>query len=72
MSDKQLRAILPLLKARVTSRGPTHFTLSFGAEYGSPTTIRITVPSTAVYDLRDGDRLTLYTEVLLAKPQGTG
>lgn len=65
MSNKQLRAILPLLKAHITDRGPDHFTISFGAEYGSPTTIRIGV-KTELYDLRDGDLLTLYTEVLLA------
>jgi len=66
-TEKQMRAILPLLKARITDRGPGHFTLSFGAEYGSPTTIRISC-DTSSYDLRDGDLLTLYTEVLLAKP----
>lgn len=69
---KQLRAIFPLLKARITDRGPTHFTMSFGAEYGSPTTIRVDVKNIEMYDLRDGDRLTLYTEVLLAKPKGEG
>lgn len=61
-----LRAILPLLKARITDRGPSHFTIGFGAEYGSPTTIRIAI-DTSKYDLRDGDVLTLYTEVLIAK-----
>lgn len=60
-----LRAIFPLLKARVTDRGPTHFTMSFGAEYGSPTTIRVPVDMSR-YDIRDGDILTIYTEVLLA------
>ena len=65
--DKQMRAILPLLKARITDRGPGHFTLSFGSEYGSPTTIRITCRA-SMYDLHDGDILTLYTEVFLAKP----
>ncbi len=64
---KQLRAILPLLKARIVDRGEGYFTLGFGAEYGSPTTIRISC-DTQHYDLRDGDLLTLYTEVLLAKP----
>lgn len=67
---KQLRAILPLLKARITDRGPDHFTMSFGAEYGSPTTIRISTDISR-YDIRDGDLLTLYTEVLFAKPQET-
>lgn len=64
MTDKPLRAILPLLKARITSRGPHHFTLSFGPEYGSPTTIRIAL-DTSRYDIHDGDILTLYTEVLI-------
>jgi hypothetical protein len=59
-----MRAILPLLKGRVIDRGPLHFTLSFGAEYGSPTTIRIML-NLDLYDLRDGDLLTLYTEVPL-------
>lgn len=68
MTDKQFRAILPLLKARVTDRGPAHFTIAFGAEYGSPTTIRIATDPTR-YDIRDGDILTLYTEVMLANAQ---
>jgi len=68
--QKQLRAILPLLKAHVTDRGPEHFTISFGPEYGSPTQIRITC-NTEMYDLHDGDLLTIYTEVLLSKPKGT-
>lgn len=65
-----MRAILPLLKARITDRGPNHFTIGFGAEYGSPTTIRIAI-DTSRYDLQDGDVLTLYTEILIAK-QGEG
>lgn len=59
-----LRAILPLLKARITEHGEGYFKISFGPEYGSPTTIRIAC-DTRLYDLRDGDLLTLYTEVLL-------
>jgi len=66
----ELRAILPLLKARIIDRGPTHFTISFGPEYGAPTQIRIECGG-EMYDLRDGDLLTLYTEVPLAKPQPT-
>jgi hypothetical protein len=62
-----LRAIFPLLKARVIERGPLHFVIGFGPEYGSPTRIRIDC-NMALYDIRDGDLLTLYTEVLLAKP----
>ncbi len=64
MSPKPLRAILHLLKARITERGPNYFKLSFGPEYGSPTTIRVSC-NTDMYDLRDGDLLTIYTEVLL-------
>ena len=60
----QMRAILPLLKARITARTDKSFTISFGPEYGSPTTITIMM-DTRRYDLRDGDILTLYTEVLL-------
>lgn len=64
MTAQPLRAILPLLKARVTDRGPNHCTISFGLEYGSPTTIRIGLDMSK-YDIRDGDLLTLYTEVLI-------
>ena len=63
---KPFRAVLPLLRARITDRGPNHFTITFGPEYGSPTTIRID-GDTSQYDLRDGNILTLYTEVMLAK-----
>lgn len=64
--SKTARAVLPLLKTRIITISETGFTLSFGAEYGSSTTIRIAV-DTRGYDLRDGDLLTLYTEVLLAR-----
>ncbi len=67
---KQLRASLPLLKARVINRGPSHFTISFGPEYGSPTQIRIEC-NMDMYDLHDGDLLTIYTEVLISQPKGT-
>lgn len=70
MSNKPLRAILPLLKARIIERGDGFFKIGFGSEYGSPTTIRISC-NTSLYDIRDGDLLTLYTEVLLnAQAQG--
>lgn len=60
---KQLRVVFPLLKARVVDRDSTGFKLTIG---GSTTiTIACNMPS---YDIRDGDLLTLYTEVLLAKP----
>ncbi len=69
--SKPLRAILPLLKARVIDRGSYHFTIAFGPEYGSPTTIRIPADM-GRYDIRDGDILTIYTEVLFnAQPSST-
>jgi hypothetical protein len=63
MSGKQLRAVLPLLKARVTDRGPDYFRLAIGGS----TTITINCQM-SMYDIRDGDLLTLYTEVLIRKP----
>lgn len=69
MAATQLRAIFPLLKARVIGRGEGYFIIGFGPEYGSPTRIRIDCQM-PMYDIRDGDILTLYTEVLLAKPNG--
>jgi hypothetical protein len=64
-----LRAILPLLKAHITDITEKGFTIAIGAEFGSPTSMRIAT-DTRRYDLRDGDILTLYTEVLLAQPSG--
>ena len=61
---KPRRIVLPLLKAPISDRGPNHFTIAIGAAYGSPTTIRIACPADQ-FDLRDGDILTIYTEVLL-------
>lgn len=58
-----MRAVFPLLKARVTDRGPDYFKLSIGGS----TTITVQCQM-SLYDIRDGDLLTLYTEVLLAKP----
>jgi hypothetical protein len=66
MSNNQLRAIWPLLKARVIEHTATSVKIGFGYDHGSPTTINIMV-DTSRYDIRDGDLLTLYTEVLLAK-----
>ena len=60
-SPRTLRAILPLLKARVIDRSPTAFKLAIGGS----TTITIDC-NMDLYDIRDGDLLTLYTEVLLA------
>jgi len=59
-----MRAILPLLKGRVTDRGPAHFKLAIGGS----TTITVDCQMD-MYDIRDGDLLTLYTEVPInAKP----
>lgn len=61
----QIRVILPLGKARIVDRGPDYFKMAIG---GSTTiTVNCNMP---LYDIRDGDLLTLYTEVLLAKPSG--
>ena len=60
---KQLRAILPLLKGRIVDRGPDYFKIAIGGS----TTITINC-NMSVYDIRDGDILTLYTEVMLAQP----
>ena len=65
-SVKGLRAILPLGKGRVIDRGPNYFKLAIGGS----TTITISI-NMDLYDIRDGDLLTLYTEVLLAKPRST-
>jgi len=62
----QMRAILPLLKARVVEKTPDHFKIAIGGS----TTITVTMPI-GRYDIRDGDILTLYTEVLLAAPKPT-
>lgn len=60
---KQLRAIFPLLKGRVVDRGPDYFKIAIGGS----TTITITCQM-SLYDIRDGDILTLYTEVPIAQP----
>lgn len=58
----EMRAILPLGKARVIGRGSTSFKMAIGGS----TTITINIGNMALYDIKDGDLLTLYTEVLLA------
>lgn len=67
---KRFHAVMPLLKARVTILTPADFTMSFGYEHGSPTTIKVApVAGMGPYDVRLGDLLTIYTEVLF-KQQG--
>ena len=66
MSESKLRAELPLLKCRVVDRGDYGFKIAIGGS----TTITVKLPQPHMYDVKDGDLLTLYTEVLFAKPQG--
>jgi len=61
----EFRAILSLGKGRVVDRGPNFFKLAIGGS----TTITISI-NMDLYDIRDGDLLTLYTEVLIKPPQG--
>lgn len=63
---KQLRAIWPLGKVRVTEITNTHVTLNY--ENGAK--IIVTRSNPQLYDIRLGDLLPLYTEVLLAPAQG--
>ncbi len=60
----ELRAILPLGKFRVVERGPNHIKVSMGGS----TTMTIQLNHMHLYDIKDGDLLTYYTEVLLAQP----
>lgn len=57
---------MPLLKARVVSIDSAEFKLAIGGS----TTITVRPTDLSLYDIRDGDLLTLYTEVLLKPPQG--
>ena len=63
---KSIRAVLPLGKARVVFSDSRGFKLALGGS----TTMLIDLPHMHLYDIREGDLLSLYTEVLLAKPQG--
>lgn len=65
--QKQFRAILPLGKARVVDRGPNFFKLAIGGS----TTITVQTLNMDLYDIHDGDLLTLYTEVMLAPHKQT-
>ncbi len=64
---KQLRTILPLLRAPITDFTDHSLTIAIGAQYGAPTTIRVDVP-TGHLDIRKGDIVTIYTELLLKGP----
>lgn len=59
---RQRRLILVLGKFRVVKLVDRKMTLKLGG------TTEMTIDLPAVADVRDGDLLTLYTEVLLAQP----
>lgn len=61
------RIIWPLMKARVVSYEAFECKIAIGGS----TTIAIAVPQMQLYDIKVGDLLTIYTEVLLAKPSQT-
>jgi hypothetical protein len=60
-TETPLRLILKLGKYRVVARWSNHMKLALGGS----TTMTITLPDGA--DVREGDLLTLYTEVLYDK-----
>lgn len=61
------RAILPLGKARVIDRSATSFKMAIGGS----TTITVDVGNMSLYDIKDGDLLSLYTEVIIAPAKGS-
>jgi hypothetical protein len=65
-TPKPMRAVLPLGKGRVVAKDSRQFKIAIGGS----TTITVQPAHMSMYDIRDGDLLTLYTEVLLAPPQG--
>lgn len=68
MTNKQPRAIWPLGKVRVTEITDTDVTLNF---LDGPVKMIVARGHPQLYDIKLGDLLPLYTEVLLAKPEGT-
>jgi hypothetical protein len=67
-NPKGVRMILELGKFRVVDRSSASFKVALGGS----TTMTITPPIPMdQLDVRDGDILTLYTEVLLAQPGPT-
>ena len=61
-----MRARLVLGKFRVVERGTDYIKIFLGGS----TTMTINLPHMHLYDIKDGDLLTYYTEILLAPPQG--
>jgi len=72
MSDntKSVRAIVPLLKAPIVEFSDTHIVIAIGAQYGAPTTLRLSC-DTRVLDIRKGDLQTIYTEFVIKPAQGS-
>ena len=68
-TKKQMRAIWPLFKCRMTNITDTGCKLVIQLP-GVSTTIRIAYDMRMV-DAHDGDVLSVYTEVLLARAQGS-
>lgn len=63
MTQKQMRAVLPILKGHVIDRSAEGFTIQLQG-------FRVVVScNMSALNIHDGDLLTLYTEVLLAKAQ---
>jgi len=61
-TPKQMRAVIPILKGHVIDRSDRGFTIQFGG-------FRVVIEANmTALDLRDGDILTAYTEVLLKPP----
>ena len=67
-SQKQMRIVWPLFKCVVSKRTEMGCELVI-AMGGISTTIHI-AQDMRLYDVREGDLLTVYTEVLLAKGEG--
>ncbi len=65
MPEKQMRAILPLGKFHVVERGCDYIKVGMSGS----TTMTIHLNHMHLYDIKDGDLLTYYTEVLLSVPK---
>lgn len=65
-STKQVRAKIPLLKGHVIARTAEGFTIQFGGFR-----VEAKVSTMPLLDIRDGDLLTAYVEVLFQPPKGT-
>jgi len=62
-TKKQMRTILPLGKVRVVERTDNTIKLALGGS----TTMTVMLNHMHLYDIKDGDLLSIYTEVLLAQ-----